>query len=109
ADLHHLTPLYQIVVPAVATEMAVLSNFLLNDNWTFRDRRNRPWPLRLLLFQLVSLLGWLVNNGVIYVVDTRFGLLSDLPAMLAGVAVAFVANFIGNLAFTYRRRDGNPL
>ena len=47
------------VASALAIELSVLSNFLANDAWTFRDRRDpgSRWSARLGRFHAVSLVG----------------------------------------------------
>jgi putative flippase GtrA len=47
------------IASALAIEVSILSNFLLNDRWTFRDRRHaeRSLAKRAADFHLVSLVG----------------------------------------------------
>lgn len=42
---------------ALAIQVSILSNFLINDGWTFRDRRVGNIVARATRFQLVSLVG----------------------------------------------------
>lgn len=48
----------------LAIEVSVLSNYLINERWTFADRRVGRWTQRLLRFQVVSLVGALVQFAV---------------------------------------------
>jgi putative flippase GtrA len=48
----------------LAIEISVLSNFVINERWTFADQHEGAWPARLLRFQLVSLVGALVQFAV---------------------------------------------
>lgn len=55
-------------VPAavVATELAILNNFLWNDRWTFRDRRTGTrWYKRLLRYNSITLGGLAISVGVL--------------------------------------------
>lgn len=103
-DTNQLAPLGQRLVYAAATEAAVLSNFFLNDSWTFRDRRTKPWAVRFLLFHAVGLLAYVINNGAYYMLHDKYDVMPQTAAVFVAVLIAFVANIAGNFAFTYRRR-----
>ena len=53
------------VASAIAIEISIISNFILNERWTFRDRvapeQGRGWGHRLFRFQLVSSIGALLQ------------------------------------------------
>lgn len=91
---------------AVSVETAILSNFVLNDRYTFPDRHAKPWAKRLLDFQLVSLLGYAANLAIMFAL-TQPGVAVDYRAA-QGVAIGagFVINYVGNLFWTYRKKQG---
>ncbi len=85
--------------------VSILTNFLLNEAWTFRDRGTggaAGFAGRLVRFYLVSLGGAAINWVVFYVCFRKFGMY-DLIAMLVGIAVATAWNFLVNLAWTWRK------
>src|SRR5215218_579496 len=49
----------------LATEAAILSNFLLNDRWTFRGVSERSFMQRLLRFNGVALGGMAITAGIL--------------------------------------------
>ncbi len=51
---------------ALAIEVSIVSNFLLNEAWTFSDRKNGEvgLPGRALRFHMVSLLGAVIQWGI---------------------------------------------
>ena len=50
---------------ALAIEISIISNFILNDRWTFRAATaGHAWPSRALRFQLVSSAGALIQWGI---------------------------------------------
>lgn len=66
--LKELLGVHQNVAYLLAIECAVLSNFVLNDRWTFGDRRRaKPWRTRLARFHLVSGVGMAIN-ALVFVV-----------------------------------------
>ncbi len=57
-----------------STEVAIISNFMLNNAWTFRHRKNSTGILRrFLTFQLVSLVGLGMAVGIVKILDVTFG------------------------------------
>src|SRR5688500_11570446 len=77
----------QLPVPlasVLATEAAILSNFLLNDRWTFRAVARRHPPLiRLARFNGVSLGGMAITVALLTLLSSYAGLHLLLANMLA--------------------------
>ena len=89
---------------AVATIVAMTSNFVLNNQFTYRDQRLRgPGLLRgLVVFYLICGVGAVANVGV-----ASYAFTSSHTWWLAGVAGAVVGsvwNFAMSSVFTWRRR-----
>jgi dolichol-phosphate mannosyltransferase len=85
-----------------ATEVAVVSNFLLNDRWTFRDRPT-PLPLwqRFLRFNGVALGGMLLTVALLTALTT-YGHLPLLLANLLAVGATLAWNYTINTRLTWR-------
>jgi dolichol-phosphate mannosyltransferase len=96
------------VAAAVAVEAAILSNFVLNDQWTFRDpRRDRgraPWPVRLLRFNAICTLGAVINVGVLLLLSQVLGWYY-LFAQLVGIGASTLWNYTLNAAWNWRTRS----
>jgi putative flippase GtrA len=84
---------------AVAVELAIISNYVLNDRFTFAARR--PSLRRLAKFNLTSLGGLGVNVVIVWLL-TRHGVYF-LVANLVGIAVAVVVNYTFSVAWVWRR------
>ena len=54
---------YLLYAGAVAIEISILSNFILNDLWTFRDRRSGSAAVRLVKFNVLMLAGLVRQPG----------------------------------------------
>ena len=119
---------------ALAIEISINTNFLMNELWTFRDRRDRDVGVarRWLRFHLVSFVGaalqWSVFVGGNALVARLggaapgaghgdgglLGAIHSPPdvgrwiyvSQLAGIAVATLWNFTANLLWTWRREKG---
>jgi len=89
-----------LVSSATAVELAIISNFLLNDRWTFASRR--PSFRSFAKFNTTSLVGLSLNVLTVWLL-TRFGLYF-LAANLAGIVVACTVNYACSVTWVWRRR-----
>jgi dolichol-phosphate mannosyltransferase len=92
------------VAQSVATLVAMTSNFLLNNWFTYRDRRLRGWRLvgGLLSFYLVCSIGAIGNVGIaayVFHADRSWWL-----AGIVGAVVGSVWNYATSSVFTWRAR-----
>ncbi|EQD53755.1 Dolichol-phosphate mannosyltransferase, partial [mine drainage metagenome] len=55
--LHTFTPLSLLLAGAISIESSILSNFFLNNVWTFRDRKLGGWTRGVIKYNLVALPG----------------------------------------------------
>lgn len=90
---------------AVATTIAMASNFALNNALTYRDMRLRGWRwvLGLLSFMLVCSLGAFANVGIasyLFVNNTVWVL-----AAIAGIVVGAVWNYAVTAMYTWNKAD----
>jgi dolichol-phosphate mannosyltransferase len=90
----------------VATEAAILSNFLLNDRWTFRGARERSFIQRMVRFNGVALGGMAITAGILTVL-THYTHLHLLFANLLAVGAATGWNYIVNSRWTWRQAQGD--
>ena len=96
----------------IASELAILNNFVWNDSWTFRDVSSRQtgWKdrlRRLAKFQLICLAGLALNTLLL---NLQFNLLGMNRYVANGVAIAFVTgwNFWLNMKLSWRVADPTP-
>ncbi|MBO6565729.1 MAG: glycosyltransferase family 2 protein [Pseudomonadales bacterium] len=85
---------------------AVSWNWLLNRIATFGDRERRPHGKQWLEFVLASLLGFSINWGVYYVLTTYVSFFDQyrLVALVTGVGVASVFNFVMSSLYVYNEK-----
>jgi putative flippase GtrA len=96
--LHQLGGLPVIVASALAVEVAIVNNYLINDRWTFGHKR--PALRRFVQFNVVSLGGLLLTTTAVWVLTASFGVYY-LAANLAGIALATAWNFAANVYWTW--------
>ncbi|MEZ2231890.1 glycosyltransferase [Microcoleus sp.] len=95
----------------VAAELAIVSNFLWNDLWTFgeisrRQRGNRQRLKRLLKFNTICLMGLILNVLLVNVMFNIFGMNEYLANLIAILAVT-LWNFWINMKLSWRVTDVN--
>jgi len=91
--------------------VAILTNFLLNDAWTWRDRRKAAggagFLVRLGQYYLVASVAGVVQWSLLKLLTESAGLhflLSNLLGVIAGLAI----NFVVNNLWTFRDRAASP-
>lgn len=84
----------------LATEAAILANFLLNDAWTFRDARAGSGAARLLRYNGVALGGMAITVAALSLLTRVFGV-GLLPANLLAVLCATAWNYAVNSRWTW--------
>jgi putative flippase GtrA len=88
----------------LATEVAIIHNFVLHDHWTFRAHRTHgSWIERLVRFHSVSLGGLILTVCVVWLA-TAAAHIRLIPANLLASAIVMVWNYIGNRRWTWGRR-----
>ena len=86
----------------VAIEISILSNFLLNNIWTFSRRDTEVAFLhRLLRYHLVTGLAGVVNY-LILILLVRLTGIPDLLANLIGIVIGMFINFFLNSRWTWK-------
>jgi dolichol-phosphate mannosyltransferase len=94
-----------LLASALATEAAILSNFGLNDRWTFRDGVHRhSFGMRLLRFNGVSLGGMAITAGLLALLMS-YGHLHLLLANLLATGGATTWNYIVNSRWTWKGKS----
>jgi dolichol-phosphate mannosyltransferase len=95
---------YFLTAGAVAIEISILSNFVLNDLWTFRDRRSGSAVSRLVKFNVLMLAGLVLNLAVLYTGVDYFGM-AAVVANLVGIAAAFFLRYGLSVKYAWMRTE----
>ena len=102
-----------VLATCCAVLVSIFTNFLLNDGWTWRDRRKhgiKALAMRLVKYYIVAGVAGAVQVGIQYFLSMEVGLnphLSNFAAIAAGVLINF---FVNNL-WTFRsdKKQGDDL
>jgi len=96
--------LFDVASSAIAIEVSIIWNFVLNNAFTFSDR-NEPGIVaflkRLVKFNFVSLAGAGINLGLFWVFKNSLHIYYILAQAL-GIIVATLWNYVLNMVWTWR-------
>ena len=100
-----LTRFYEIselIAPLIAIESALISNFILNNFWTFGNRITQSRiRVKFVKFHLVSGFSALINYSAFLTLFLVFGLY-DILANLIGIGLAAIVNYLINSNWTWK-------
>lgn len=90
----------------IAIEASILSNFLLNNYWTFRWRKTKDRVrIKGLKFNAVSLVALAVSYATFVALSTAFPAVAPQLPQLAGIIPATLVNYFLNSYWTFRHAD----
>ena len=97
--------LYYVYSSILAAEIAIISNFLFNEFWTFRDRSSqRPGMVnrvkRFLRFNLICGIGVVINVGILWALTNLMGVYY-LISNLFGIGASTLWNYGLNSNITW--------
>jgi len=107
----------------LAIELSIIFNFILNDIWTFKDRRVGSFIKRLLKFHGSSLSGGIVQYITVILLLVAFLHLSNVPEILLfpytkaqslslviinfiGIVSGFAIRFVTSLKYVWGMHNG---
>ena len=96
----------KLIASPVGIELSILSNFWLNNRWTFRHRRSRAsTPIKGLKFNLISVLSLAISFGTFAALTEIFRQVTPQIFQLAGIVPAAIVNYFLNSYWTFRAED----
>ena len=87
---------------AIAVEISIIFNFMLNDIYTFNDQIGKSgFIIRMLRFNGVALYGFIVHLSILWLL-TYYAGMNYLLANLIGIIGATIFNYVAVLDYTWR-------
>jgi len=102
--LTEIAGFYYLLSAIFSIEASIISNFVMNDIWTFRDRKKEgfaEWIRRMVKFNIVSLPSFPMQMVVMGALKEIFGVYYLLAALI-GIFFVFVWNFVANTLWTWK-------
>jgi dolichol-phosphate mannosyltransferase len=110
AVLIRTTKLDPIIANTIGAELAIISNYIWNNLWTFQDRGHHTIGMfiwKLVQFNLTSVIGvMLIQNGTIFLGTRLFGqtFMLRMGFYLLGTALLLVWNYIVYSKIIWKKR-----
>lgn len=93
-----------LISSIIAIEISIISNFLLNDIWTWKDRIKKKCIYRFVQYHIsVGITAVLVNWGILLILTELFDVYY-LISNLIGIGVGTLSNYIINDLWTFRTK-----
>jgi dolichol-phosphate mannosyltransferase len=93
---------YDYWAVVIGIEVSIITNFILNDSFTFAGRRRgKSFLGRLLKFNLICVVGAGIQWGLFMLFTRVFGVY-DLLSNFIGIVVAFLWNYLVNRNWTWK-------
>ncbi|HAS04982.1 MAG TPA: dolichol monophosphate mannose synthase [Dehalococcoidia bacterium] len=89
----------------ISIETSIITNFILNNFFTFSDRNSGgivSFFKRLLNFNLICVVGALIQIGITNLFAVVFGFY-DIVSVLIGIVIAFLWNYLLNNVLTWKK------
>ncbi len=117
AVLSEIFHVRDMISSMIAIEVSVISNFFLNNAWTFSDKNADArvgFVWRLARYNLVSLVAVGIQLGTFYLLTNAAMRVFNLdrpgiwkyPSQLVGIGIAMAWNFLTNFFWTWQPKRG---
>ncbi len=90
----------------VAIEISIITNFLLNNFWTWEHGGIAGFWKRMLKYHLIAAVAGVINW--LFLVGLSEAGLHHLIANLIGIGAGFVINFLFNHLWTFNKKEESP-
>lgn len=92
--------------------IAVTHSYAWNKLWTFKARGEKDVTIQFLRFLAVTLIGLLINGGIVYIITTWISPISGLSAVVwanvakaIATAISLIWNFIGYKFIVFKKKN----
>jgi dolichol-phosphate mannosyltransferase len=93
---------YDTLAVIISIEASILTNFILNDIFTFaKQRAGKSFIKRLLKFNLLCLTGAAIQTGIFLLFTRVFGVY-DLISLFIGIVIGFLWNYFMSRNWTWK-------
>mgnify|MGYP005858084913 CR=1 FL=1 len=88
----------------IAIEISIITNFLINDAWTWKDRIKERFFSRMLRYHVsAGITATVFNWGLLVLLTEVFGVYY-LLSNIAGISIGTISNYILNNFWTFKNR-----
>lgn len=96
--------LFYMISSILAIEISIVTNFVLNDLWTWHDRKKKNLLARVLQYHISVGMTAVVINWLLLIILTEFFGLYYLISNLIGISAGTLSNFVINDLWTFKEK-----
>jgi len=93
----------KFVANGIGFTAAVMSNYVIHRNWTFKHNKSKAGP-QFAVFFTVSVIGLLLNSAIIFLLDNMLYVNFYISKAVA-IFIVFFWNFSANYFFVFKTKD----
>lgn len=90
-----------------AIELSIISNFILNDFWTWGERKKKKFYQRLIQYHITAGITAFLANWLLLIFLTEVLDIYYLISNLIGIGIGMLSNFILNDIWTFHQSEQN--
>jgi len=87
-----------------AIEISIIFNFLLNNIWTWRDRKKKSFTSRIIQYHISVGMTAIIANWLMLILLTEMFGLYYMISNLIGIVIGTIANYIVNDLWTFKQQ-----
>lgn len=96
--------LFYMISSVLAIEISIVTNFVLNDLWTWHDRKKKNLLARVFQYHISVGITAVVINWLLLIILTEFFGLYYLISNLIGISAGTLSNFVINDLWTFKEK-----
>jgi len=93
----------KFVANGIGFTAAVMSNYVIHRNWTFKHNKSKAGP-QFAVFFTVSVIGLLLNSAIIFLLDNML-YVNFYVSKAVAIFIVFFWNFSANYFFVFKSKD----
>lgn len=102
SDFFHI---YYILSSIIAIETSIILNFILNDIWTWADRKKKSFIHRFIQYHVAVGITAILVNWILLILLTEIFGLYYLISNLIGIGAGTLANYTINDLWTFNKKQ----
>lgn len=103
--LRSMLGMHLLAASAIATEVAIIGNFIGNHFFTFNERKENHIRKKFISFQIISLITITGTAGLLWGLTTLFGEEQLILFNIIAISIMFIFNYLLNRAYTWKKKD----
>ena len=96
---------FYLISSVIAIEASILSNFTLNNLWTWKDRKSGHVIHRVIRYHAAAGITAITVNWFLLLIFTEIAGVHYLLSNIIGIGCGMVSNFLLNDLWTFRTRE----